>query len=87
MKYLLSILLLSMAMRAQNFTASSSVLPDAPSQQPFWTVENKVNVGSLAGSLRVFPVHRSTLLRRRPRSIKSPVLRVQLKPWRLTREQ
>ena len=49
MKYLLSILLLSMAMRAQNFTASSSVLPDAPSQQPFWTVENKVNVGSLAG--------------------------------------
>ncbi len=49
MKYLLSILLLSMAMRAQNFTASSSVLPDAPSQQPFWTVENKVNVGILAG--------------------------------------
>ena len=49
MKYLLSILLLSVAMRAQNFTASSSVLPDAFSQQPFWTVENKVNAGILAG--------------------------------------
>jgi len=54
MKLLLSILLLgvlsmSVAMRAQSFTASSSALPDAPSQHPFWTVENKVNVGILAG--------------------------------------
>lgn len=49
MKHLLSILLLSVAMQAQNFTASSSALPDAPSQQPFWTVENKVNVSILAG--------------------------------------
>ena len=49
MKYLLSILLLSAAMQAQSFTASSSALPDAPSQRPFWTVETKVNVGILAG--------------------------------------
>jgi hypothetical protein len=50
MKYLLSILLLSAVMQAQSFTASSSsALPDAPSQQPFWTVENNVNLGILAG--------------------------------------
>src|ERR1035438_8685135 len=49
MKYLLSLLLLSVAMQAQSFTASSSALPDAPSQQPFLTVENKVNFSILAG--------------------------------------
>ena len=49
MNYLLSLLLLSVAMQAQSFTASSSVLPDAPSQQPFVTVENKVNFSILAG--------------------------------------
>src|SRR5260370_15246244 len=50
MKSLLSILLLTVAMQAQSFTASgSSALPDAPSQHPFWTVEDKVNVGILAG--------------------------------------
>jgi hypothetical protein len=50
MKYLLSILLLSAAMQAQSFTASSSnALPDAPSQRPFWTVETKMNVSILAG--------------------------------------
>jgi hypothetical protein len=59
MKYLLSILLLSVAVQAQSLTASitpalsnapsSSALPDAPSQRPFWTVENKVNVSILAG--------------------------------------
>jgi len=49
MKYLLSVLLLSVAMQAQSFTASSSALPDAPSQQPFLTVENKVNFSILAG--------------------------------------
>lgn len=50
MKYLLSILLLSAAMQAQNFAVSKCALPDAPSQQrPFWTVENKVNVSILAG--------------------------------------
>jgi len=50
MKILLSILLLSAAMQAQSFTANSkSTLPDAPSQCPFWTIENKVSVGILAG--------------------------------------
>jgi len=50
MKYLLSILLLTTALHAQNFIASSgSALPDAPSQPPFWTVENKLNVSILAG--------------------------------------
>jgi hypothetical protein len=50
MRFLLSILLLSVAMQAQSFTASgSSALPDAPSQRPFWTVENRVSVSILAG--------------------------------------
>jgi hypothetical protein len=59
MKYILLILLLSAAVQAQSLTAnitpalsnapSSSVLPDAPSQRPFWTVENKANVSILAG--------------------------------------
>jgi len=50
MKYLLSILLLSTAMQAQNFAVSSFALPEAPKQQhPFWTLENKVNVSLLAG--------------------------------------
>src|SRR5437879_10277593 len=50
MKFLVSILLLGAAMQAQSFTApSSSALPDAPSQRPFWTVENKISVGVLAG--------------------------------------
>ena len=50
MKYLLSILLLSAAMQAQNFAVTKFALPDAPRQQrPFWTLENKVNVSILAG--------------------------------------
>jgi hypothetical protein len=59
MKYVLSILLLSVAVQAQSLTASitpalsnapsSAALPDAPSQRPFWTVENKINVSILAG--------------------------------------
>jgi Domain of unknown function (DUF5658) len=49
MKLLLSIFLLSVAMHGQNFTAVSSELPDAPSQWPFWTVENKISVSVLAG--------------------------------------
>ena len=54
MKLLLSILVLgalsmNVAVQAQSFTASGrSALPDAPSDRPFWTVENKVNVGILA---------------------------------------
>ncbi len=54
MKLLLSILLLSVAMQAQSFTATnSSTLPDAPSQQRFLTVENKMNFGILAGLIAV----------------------------------
>ncbi len=50
MKILLSIFWLSIAMAAQSFTvSSSSALPEAPSAHPFWTVENKVSVGILAG--------------------------------------
>ena len=50
MKLFLSIVLLSTAMAAQSFMApSSSALPDAPSQRPFWTVENRVSVSILAG--------------------------------------
>ena len=50
MKYLLSILLLSAVMQGQNFAVSKFALPDAPSQQRhFWTLENKVSVGVLAG--------------------------------------
>ena len=54
MKYLFSILCLSIALQAQSFTANGgSALPDAPSQQRFWTVENKVNVSILAGLIAV----------------------------------
>jgi Domain of unknown function (DUF5658) len=50
MKLFLSIFLLSTAMAAQSFVApSSSGLPDAPSQRPFWTFENRVNISILAG--------------------------------------
>lgn len=49
MKFLLSILLLSAVMQAQNFTVTKFALPDEPRQHPFWTVENKVSVSLLAG--------------------------------------
>jgi Domain of unknown function (DUF5658) len=54
MKYLLWMLLLSAAVQAQSFMASSSSsLPAAPApvavSQPFWTVENNVSFGILAG--------------------------------------
>jgi Domain of unknown function (DUF5658) len=50
MKLFLSIVLLSTAMAAQSSMVSgSSALPDAPSQRPFWTIENRVNVSILAG--------------------------------------
>ena len=49
MKALLALLLLTAAASAQNFVASSSPLPDAPSQHHFWTLETKVNTGILAG--------------------------------------
>jgi hypothetical protein len=49
MKFLVSIILLGVAMQAQSFTASAPALHDAPSQHSFWTIENKVDVGILAG--------------------------------------
>jgi hypothetical protein len=54
MKFLLSIFLLSAALQAQTFTVSNFALPNAPSQsvpdqRPFWTVENQVSMGILAG--------------------------------------
>jgi hypothetical protein len=49
MKYLISMLLLSVAMQAQSFTISRFALPDAPSPHRFWTFENKANVSLLAG--------------------------------------
>jgi hypothetical protein len=50
MKLLLSILLLSAAVQAQNFAVTSFALPDAPKpQHPFWTTENKIDASILAG--------------------------------------
>jgi len=50
MKFLLSILLLSVAVQAQSFSLTSFALPDSPKpQHPFWTIENKVDAGLLAG--------------------------------------
>jgi hypothetical protein len=49
MRCLLSILLLSVALSAQNFAVSSDALPNAPSQHRFWTLEKKLEVSILAG--------------------------------------
>jgi hypothetical protein len=49
MKYLLSILLLTTVMQAQNFRVSTFATSDDVSQRPFWTFDNKVNVALLAG--------------------------------------
>ena len=49
MKALLALLVLTASAAAQNFVASSSTLPDAPSQHHFWTLETKINTGILAG--------------------------------------
>ena len=50
MKYLLLILLLCAAVHAENFVAATGQLSDAPSPRPFWSLENKVELGML-GSL------------------------------------
>ena len=42
-------LLLVAAAQAQSFVAAQSSLPDAPSHRAFWTLENKVSAGILAG--------------------------------------
>jgi len=49
MKALLAILILAAAAQAQQFTVPSSMLPDAPSHEHFWTLESKINTGILAG--------------------------------------
>ena len=53
MKILLTIVLLTGVVSAQNFVAPShsgtSSLPDAPSQHRFWNTETKVSTGLLAG--------------------------------------
>lgn len=49
MKLLLSILLLSFTVQAQNFKIDRFALPDKPNQHPFWTTESKVEIGILAG--------------------------------------
>jgi hypothetical protein len=49
MKLTLSILFLVVAVRAQGFTVSPSGSQQAASQPSFWTVENKVDIGILAG--------------------------------------
>ncbi|HKM86564.1 MAG TPA: DUF5658 family protein [Terriglobales bacterium] len=49
MKVFVSIILLGVAMQAQSFTASPPALHHAPSQRSFWTIENKADVGILAG--------------------------------------
>jgi hypothetical protein len=49
MKYFFfSIIALCTVVQAENFAAVSGPLPDAPSHsRPFWTVENKIDVGIL----------------------------------------
>jgi hypothetical protein len=49
MKFLVLMILLGVAMRAQSFTPSPPALPDAPSQHSFWILENKVDIAILAG--------------------------------------
>jgi hypothetical protein len=54
MKYLLSVIALAVlstsTMQAQNFLATATPqLPEAPVQQPFLTIENKINLSILAG--------------------------------------
>ena len=48
MKHAFVIVLLSIGLRAQNFTVSSFALPNAPSKYRFWTIENRVDVSVLA---------------------------------------
>jgi Domain of unknown function (DUF5658) len=49
MRCLLSILCLSFGLCAQSVKVSNFVAPDSSGQHNFWTVENKVSVGILAG--------------------------------------
>ena len=47
MKYLFLAIVLCGAVQAENLAAATGTLPDAPSQRPFWTVENKVGFSAL----------------------------------------
>jgi len=49
MKYLLTVLLFCSLMQGENLLPATQALPDAPSQRPFWTLENKIGFGALAG--------------------------------------
>jgi Domain of unknown function (DUF5658) len=50
MRYLLYVMLLGASMQAQSFTANNSFSVPAASTAPqFWTIENRINVGILAG--------------------------------------
>jgi len=49
MKLIVLTVLLGVVVRAQSFTVSPTALPDAPSAPPFLTVENKLDIGILAG--------------------------------------
>src|SRR5271166_3119716 len=47
MRFLVSIVMLGIAARAQSFTANPHA--PLPAQRSFWTVENKVEISALAG--------------------------------------
>lgn len=55
MKYLFSLLLLCATVHAENFVAPAAYgpVPDAPSQRPFLTIQNKVGFGILASLIAV----------------------------------
>lgn len=55
MKYLFSLLLLCATLHAENFAAAaaSGPAPDAPSQRPFLTIQNKFGFGILASLIAV----------------------------------
>lgn len=49
MRYFLAVVLLSVVMRAQNFTLTSVALPGTANPQKFLDLENRIEVGILAG--------------------------------------
>jgi hypothetical protein len=73
MKYL-SLLLLSIAMQAQNLVVSEFAPPDASRPHPFWTVENRVDVGILAGLVAADAITTQRALNQGLREV-NPVMR------------
>lgn len=49
MKYIALVFVLCATLQAENLSPVREALPDAPSQRPFWTVENKIGCAALAG--------------------------------------